>query len=188
MKHHLAVLLAAAGVVCGLASTQAKADDLQFSLHGERFSDGVLSGTFFGLAPSGTSSPTGVYITGTSYYDSYPSFSEHLGGPDFSTTGGFDIEDGQMVDGEFSFYDKATSDNLTLSTSDNSFSAVVEGKSYFTFPQDQVTEGGFMTFSVSAAPEPSTWLLMFAGVGGIGLLLRWAKTTTSYRSKDAFSA
>ncbi len=26
--------------------------------------------------------------------------------------------------------------------------------------------------SVSAASEPSTWLLMFAGIGGIGLMLR----------------
>ncbi len=42
--------------------------------------------------------------------------------------------------------------------------------------------------SVSAAPEPSTWLLMFAGIGGIGLMMRRAKKTMGSRFKDAFSA
>ena len=42
--------------------------------------------------------------------------------------------------------------------------------------------------AVSAAPEPSTWLLMFAGIGGIGLMLRRAKKTMSFRFKDAFAA
>ncbi len=41
---------------------------------------------------------------------------------------------------------------------------------------------------VSAAPEPSTWLLMFAGIGGIGLMLRRAKKTMDFRFRDAFSA
>ncbi len=39
----------------------------------------------------------------------------------------------------------------------------------------------------SAAPEPSTWLLMFAGIGGIGLMLRRAKKTMGFRFKDALS-
>jgi hypothetical protein len=42
--------------------------------------------------------------------------------------------------------------------------------------------------SVSAAPEPSTWALMFAGLGGIGLILRRAKNTMTFRFKDAFAA
>ena len=42
--------------------------------------------------------------------------------------------------------------------------------------------------AVSAAPEPSTWLLMFAGIGGIGLMLRRAKRTVGYQFKDAFNA
>ncbi len=41
---------------------------------------------------------------------------------------------------------------------------------------------------ISAAPEPSTWLLMIAGIGGIGLMLRRAKTTMGFRFKDALSA
>ena len=40
----------------------------------------------------------------------------------------------------------------------------------------------------SAAPEPSTWLLMFAGIGGIGLMLRRAKKSMSFRFKDALAA
>ena len=42
--------------------------------------------------------------------------------------------------------------------------------------------------SVSAAPEPSTWLLLFAGIGGIGLMMRKAKRKMGFRFKDAFAA
>ena len=35
-----------------------------------------------------------------------------------------------------------------------------------------------MTFSVSAAPEPSAWILMLAGVGALGLTLRRSRKTT----------
>ena len=41
---------------------------------------------------------------------------------------------------------------------------------------------------VSAAPEPSTWLLMIAGIGGIGLMLLRAKRTMGFRFKNAFCA
>ena len=47
---------------------------------------------------------------------------------------------------------------------------------------------GTVAFTVSAAPEPSTWLLMFAGIGGIGLMMRRAKTTMGFRFKDASAA
>ena len=40
----------------------------------------------------------------------------------------------------------------------------------------------------SAVPEPSTWLLMIAGIGGIGLMLRRAKQTMGFKFKDAFTA
>ncbi len=42
--------------------------------------------------------------------------------------------------------------------------------------------------AVSAAPEPSTWLLMIAGIGGIGLMLRRAKQISGFKFKDAFAA
>ncbi len=41
--------------------------------------------------------------------------------------------------------------------------------------------------AVSAAPEPSTWLLMFAGIGGIGLTLRQAKRKMGVGAKDALA-
>ena len=37
-------------------------------------------------------------------------------------------------------------------------------------------------------PEPSTWLLMIAGIGGIGLMLRRARKSMGFRFRDAFSA
>ena len=45
------------------------------------------------------------------------------------------------------------------------------------------------TFNVvSAAPEPATWALMIAGLGGIGLMLRRARKTMGLRLRDGFSA
>ena len=38
-----------------------------------------------------------------------------------------------------------------------------------------------ITSAVSAAPEPSTWLLMIAAIGGVGLMLRRAKKTMGFR-------
>jgi hypothetical protein len=45
-----------------------------------------------------------------------------------------------------------------------------------------------LTFDASAVPEPSTWLLMFAGIGGIGLMLRQAKRVPGFRFKHSFAA
>ena len=57
---------------------------------------------------------------------------------------------------------------------------------------DGFTEGeGTLTISeaaVSAAPEPSAWLLMITGVAGVGLMLRQAKRKLGCRLKDAFAA
>jgi hypothetical protein len=39
------------------------------------------------------------------------------------------------------------------------------------------------TLTVSATPEPSSWLLMIGGCGGVGLMLRRAKKATSARSE-----
>jgi hypothetical protein len=64
--------------------------------------------------------------------------------------------------------------------------------SWSTGPLDVADMGGQGTWNngstpISAAPEPSTWLLMFAGVTGIGLMLRSAKRNHGFRFKDAFS-
>ena len=42
--------------------------------------------------------------------------------------------------------------------------------------------------AVSAAPEPTTWALMFLGIGGIGLMMRQAKRKMGFRFKDALAA
>jgi hypothetical protein len=46
-------------------------------------------------------------------------------------------------------------------------------------PLDVGTDGVWT--AVSSAPEPSTWLLMLGGIGGIGLMLRQAKRKTGQR-------
>ena len=43
------------------------------------------------------------------------------------------------------------------------------------------------TPTVSAAPEPASWLLMFAGLGGIGLMMRRARDRMGVRIKDVFA-
>ncbi len=55
-------------------------------------------------------------------------------------------------------------------------------------PEDYGTKETWNVAAISAAPEPSTWLLMFAGIGGISLMLRRAKKMTAFRPKDAISA
>ena len=60
-----------------------------------------------------------------------------------------------------------------------------------TFEYRPNTSDKFETLNLtiaSATPEPSTWLLMIAGIGGIGLMLRRAKKTTGFGSRDALSA
>jgi len=41
---------------------------------------------------------------------------------------------------------------------------------------------------VSAAPEPSSWLLMIAGLGGVGLVLRRARKTVNLKTRCAPAA
>jgi hypothetical protein len=48
-------------------------------------------------------------------------------------------------------------------------------------PLDVGTSGVWTGSAVSSAPEPSTWLLMLGGIGGIGLMLRQAKRKTGQR-------
>ncbi len=95
---------------------------------------------------------------------------------------GNDIFDGKNLESPADVYQKLTfavtgtgSDTLTFGAQD------VPG--YLSLDNVSVTAS-----SVSAAPEPSTWLLMFAGLGGIGLMLRRAKKTMGFRFKDALSA
>jgi hypothetical protein len=51
---------------------------------------------------------------------------------------------------------------------------------------DNVSVTG-VTSTISAAPEPSTWLLMIAGIAGIGLMLRQAKSKIGSRLNTGFT-
>ena len=62
--------------------------------------------------------------------------------------------------------------------------ATVSSYLFDTVPGESVA----LNATVSAAPEPCTWLLMFAGVAGISLMLRRAKKTMGLRFKDALAA
>ncbi len=76
----------------------------------------------------------------------------------------------------------------TASTTDLTFTSFAnEGPGNEFYGLDNLSVTG-QANSISAAPEPSTWLLMFVGIGGIGLMLRRAKKTMGFRFKDALSA
>ncbi len=47
--------------------------------------------------------------------------------------------------------------------------------------------GGTFLFTGSFVPEPATWAFMFAGVGGIGLMLRRARKTTGSYVQDSIA-
>lgn len=42
-----------------------------------------------------------------------------------------------------------------------------------------------LNFAVSAVPEPGAWALLLGGIGGVGLMLRQARKTSGFRSRDA---
>ncbi|MHB8287114.1 MAG: PEP-CTERM sorting domain-containing protein [Caulobacteraceae bacterium] len=73
--------------------------------------------------------------------------------------------DGLNVTGSTTFYLSALGVSGTLSPA-----------TYVSFP------GGA---TISAAPEPSTWLLMLAGIGGLGLMLRQNRSEATFRFKNA---
>ena len=97
-----------------------------------------------------------------------------------------------------------TVQNAAFDQADNFAESIDDFTNYSrqTIPSDLATDAGYGIDTVSTsnilisqtppvvspAPEPSTWLLMFGGIGGIGLMLRRAKQSMGCRSKDAFSA
>ena len=89
--------------------------------------------------------------------------------------------DDATYDFSYTFAPTGTSTQIAFTSNDN------EGVGNEFYGIDNVSVTGVQS-AVSAAPEPSTWLLMFAGIGGIGLMLRRAKQTTGFRFKDAFTA
>jgi hypothetical protein len=89
----------------------------------------------------------------------------------------------------------STSFNDTVSTYTlGTFTFVGQGSDTLTIaaktnPSDWYVDNVAVTAaSVSAAPEPSTWLLMIAGIGGIGLMLRRTNGVFRFGASSAVAA
>jgi hypothetical protein len=101
----------------------------------------------------------------------------------------FDVYyDGKTIyslDGETTFSYKLLSFNVVGTGSDTIGIAGYSNSTY-----NNVDDLSFVASpsSVSAVPEPSTWLLMIAGIAGVGLMLRRAKKSMGFGFKDALSA
>ena len=194
------ILMAAAICVAFASASSVRADDFDFSYQSGRFLSIPFEGVIYGLTDNATSMPTAIYVqpnytlytqeTGQSipsYADVPPyTFAPSEGG--FS--GEFTETAGVVTDGSFTATGDGNSMSLTLPDAGNEFLDAAS-YNYFNFNSvDEVFAGGSpfeVGPQIAAAPEPSTWLLMFAGIGGIGLMLRRAKTM-GFRFKDAFSA
>ena len=91
-------------------------------------------------------------------------FSDTLSGAITSARGPYNISVSQF------FFGVLPIDNFTSST-DGTWSVT-------NLVPDDVGTNGIWNQAVSAVPEPSTWLLMIAGIGGIGLMQRRSKRAT----------
>ena len=82
---------------------------------------------------------------------------------------------------------------VTVGSNDTYFQtfATVPGESYtytFNFVQNDPPQNGYIVETDSGGvPEPSAWLLMVAGIGGIGLLMRHTKKDLGDRFKGRFA-
>ena len=152
--------------------------------HAENFTFTLASGTatalgeVFGLANNATSNPTDVTITGGS-----PSI---VASEDFGVgSGTFTVQDNQITDFDYSSNPGVGNSELRLTPTNSFLIQITQSGDTILFGQAQFDAG---SAPMSAAPEPPTWFLMMAGVGGIGLMLRRAKKTMGFRVKDAFAA
>lgn len=163
---------ALAGLIGAASLCQAQAAEIRFELHGERGTAGVLSGSFYGLADQGVSAPTAMDFTLTPYAG--PStYTQSFGPGQFVSTGGFDIEDGQVTSPGYDWTSLISAAELHLPAGLDGFSGEVFGQSIFSNPADRPSEGGYLTFElVSSAPEPADWALVIAGVATVGLAFR----------------
>jgi hypothetical protein len=75
-------------------------------------------------------------------------------------------------------------ETLTFTATSSSTNISIVGKSGNEF----VGLDNVSLSAISAVPEPSTWLLMIAGIGGIGLMLRRAKKSVGFGFRDVSAA
>ncbi len=182
-----------------LTAPVARADELRFVFH-----DLLGSDNFSFNLPSTNPTPsfyqptsnTGFFVNGVVggtpeafevyFYNSV--YSGGLSADDLADGGSFYFQNG------FGQYDLASQTYQQIYSGQESSPTFSPGN-FILYAQDPETfessglpEGTLTVTAVSAAPEPSSWLLMIAGIGGLGLMLRRAKKTMGFRFKDALSA
>ena len=169
------------GALCALTATAAQAQyKLDINMHGERGTYGAIDATFFDVQSDGSGQPSGAYMVVTPYYapDIYREF---IPSADFTVSNAFGSgpSAGQLI--KYDFADTLNGDTFSLSFDqdpsspyylDPTFTAVINGQSFFAYPQESSFEGGFVNYAVSAAPEPSVWASLCMGVGLLGAALR----------------
>lgn len=169
-----AFLVAAFGLALTSTGT-ARASDVAFSLHGERSSEGQIDGILHDLKDNALSQPTSISLTVTPYHGDFQPFSESFFPSGISSAGALMLS-GVDVSGQYGFADNFTPDYIRFDIGADTFDANLSGEPIFLTSNDGPGEGGYMTFSVLAAPEPSVWLLLALGIGGIGeALRRWPR-------------
>ena len=158
-------------VACALAcSSAAHAEDFSFYFggyplgHDDIFE--TISGTLFGLASDGYSSPTSIDV-----------FSDEAGDrPWFPASGGFTVSDDKITFADFSAgsHDPGCFSGCSLSfNSTDQLSHAGYGHGNQLYVSGDLSIDHFQAINpVSPAPEPSTWLLLIAGVGMVGTMLR----------------
>jgi hypothetical protein len=85
------------------------------------------------------------------------------------------------LDGSRTFWAPET---LTFTTTSSSTNISIVGKCGNEF----VGLDNVSLSVISAVPEPSTWLLMIAGIGGLGLMLRRANKSVGFGFSDVSAA
>ena len=163
-----------ASALCAVAALTAAggahAANVSFQAYGEVGTDGYVDGTLFGLADSGTSTPTGVSFIAGSYFGDWADVSGYYS-LDATSAGTLTITNGQVEFDGFGFEAPSGGDRLEVADVLD-FNANFNDHSFSRQAADGSAQGGFVYFEVSPAPEPSTWSLLVTAVGLAGLALR----------------
>jgi hypothetical protein len=178
----------AVAVAVMAASAGAQAATFSFTLVGDiangYFEPGTATGYIYGLSENGLGqSPTGALIV------SAPSnvgvSSVYL--PFYAGSGTFDVVNGSItaLHNSFSngghglfFGDETTSCKAGACDPDIEFRQPFTGGDYVRGNDAAVgntLDSAGVTFKLATVPEPSSWLFMIGGIGGVGLALRRAR-------------
>lgn len=174
-----AFLAAAAATASLAASTAAQAVNIDFHFDGERFAQGDVSGTIYDLAANGPSTPDRI-----TFVDQLPAYLQMYGiwaggvdlrSPDIG--GQFDLVNGQLISGAIYGENPTNGDSFSWDFTNQFVSVTANGQTTLADYSEHITEGGSQpdfTSYPTPAPEPSTWLLLLAGLAATGGALRGA--------------